>query len=326
MVASEVIDQMRAQAERQNQLKAMVRPVRAPFWLGAERGGVERGAAALDWGLRQRWADRHYPELLARLDSTVTIPVDTPIDAGLRLHARTLQFEQELAAACDVLAATVSQAIGDDQLALVLGGDHSLAIGSVAGAAATAQRLGLLWIDAHTDINTPRTSPSGHIHGMPIAILLGLCDAQLKYLSRFGGKVRAEDICFLGVRDIDPGERALIIEHGIWTRTMANWTDGGIVEEVDAALAHLTANGVDAIHVSFDVDVLDKTIMPATGTPVSGGLFEREASQVLRRLHQWDGPIRSVDFVELNPSRDPSGDCAELAVGLLATLLGESML
>lgn len=312
--------------ETENQLKAAIQPITIPMWLGAERPGVQLGPEALYCGLWNRWkpGGRDYPELLARLERPVSIPVDSFVEAGTYLDEKTFRFEAAIAAACDHLADAVQTAIAGRRLALNLGGDHALAIGSVAGAAAMSDRLGVVWVDAHTDINTTDTSPSGHIHGTPVAVFLGLADG-FKELAQFGSMVRPEDMVYLGVRDIDPGERDLLNQLGISTHTMDEWTDMGILAGVDAALEHLTRNGVDAVHVSFDVDVLDPTVMPATGTPVDGGLSFREASQVLRWLNAWDGPICSVDFVELNPALDPSGASTGRAVALLAAFLGETM-
>jgi arginase len=215
--------------------------------------------------------------------------------------------------------------VAGGELALVLGGDHALAAGSIAGAALAAPgRLGVLWLDTHPDLNTPRTSPTGHLHGMPLAASLGLGEPALTDLGRPGATLDPADLCLLGIRDIDPGERDLIRDRGIWARTMEAWSAQGIMEGLEAALAHLSGRGVAAVHVSFDLDVLDPTVMPGTGTAVPGGLTLREARRVLRRLAAWDGPIRSADVVELNAELDPTGRSTETAVSLLATLLGEA--
>ncbi|CAA9545395.1 MAG: Arginase [uncultured Thermomicrobiales bacterium] len=305
-----------------------IRPLAMPLWLGAERPGVELGAAALDQGLRERWRARRIPALLDRLEATIAIPVPDPADAFDRLHRRTLEFVPEVAAGCAALAESVAAAVSNGELALTLGGDHALTIGSLAGAARAAanagDRVGVLWFDTHGDLNTPATSPSGHLHGMAIAAALGLDAPALGALGRFGPSVRPEDVCLLGGRDLDPAERDRIADLGIWTLTMEEWTDAGIVSGVGAALDHLAARRVAHVHVSFDLDVLDPTALPGTGTAVPGGLTVREASQVLRRLRAWPGPIRSVDWVELNPLLDPSGRSTETAVALLGTLLGET--
>ena len=282
--------------------------------------------AALDAGLRRRWERGERPELLARLASALTVPVETPPDALDRLNRRSLEFLPEVAASCEWLAAAVTAAIADGALPLVLGGDHALSAGSIAGAAmATPGRLGVLWLDTHPDLNTPATSPSGHLHGMPLAASLGFGVPTLTELGRPGPKVHPEDLCLLGARDIDPGERALIRDLGVWALTMEEWTEIGLLAGLDAVLDHFTARGVDAVHVSFDLDVLDPSVLPGTGTRVPGGLTYREAAQVARRLRSWAGPLRSLDWVELNPTIDPTGRSTDTAVALLATILGETM-
>jgi len=306
---------------------APIRPLLVPLWLGAERRGAEAAPAALEAGLRRRWRARERPELAARLAPAETVPVVEPVDAAAPLDRRRLEFLAPVAAAAGALAGLVATAVGDGALALALGGDHALSAGSIAGAARAAApgRLGVLWLDTHPDLNTPETSPSGHLHGMALAAPLGLGAPALAGIGGDGPSIRPEDVCLLGVRDLDPGERRLIRDLGIWALTMEEWTDAGLVAGLEAALAHLERRGVAAVHLSFDLDVLDPKLLPGTGTTVAGGLTYREASQVLRRLRAWDGPIRSADWVELNPALDPSGWSTETATALLATLLGETM-
>jgi arginase len=305
-----------------------VQPVVVPLWLGAERPGVDEGAAELDAALRVRWQDRDFPELLARLAPAREVTVAVPPGAEGRLHRRDLAFLPVVADACGELADLTAAAIGDGVLALSLGGDHALSAGSIAGAARAASggRLGVIWIDTHPDLNTPETTPSGHLHGMPLAAALGLGGDAIAPLNRLGPVLDPADSCLLGVRDVDPGERALIRAAGIWALSMDAWSDVGIVAGLEAALAHLRARGVSAVHVSFDVDVLDPLVLPGAGTTAPGGLTYREASQVVRRLRAWDGPIHSLDWVELNPTLDPGGGSTEIATALLATALGEEMI
>jgi arginase len=159
---------------------------------------------------------------------------------------------------------------------------------------------------------------------MPLAAAIGHGPDELVHAGGPGPHVHYEDVCLLGVRDLDPGERAFIERYGIWMLTMEEWTDRGPLDGLEMALTYLSARKVDAVHLSFDLDVLDPVVLPGTGTPVPGGLTYREASQILRRLREWDGPLTSVDWVELNPTLDPSGRSTDVAVGLLATLLGET--
>ncbi|MGH2532658.1 MAG: arginase [Thermomicrobiales bacterium] len=298
-----------------------VRLVRTPLWLGAERRGVELGADAIETGLRARPAS----PVAERLLPSITIPAPEPHDADSRLNRGDLTFLPEIAATCSGLADEVAAAIARGELPVALGGDHALAAGSITGAATSAERLGVLWFDSHADLNTPESSPSGHVHGMSLAAVLGVGPAALVDLGRPGPKVAPEDVCLLGTRGLDPGERALIAARGVWMLPMEEWTDAGLLPGLEAALDHLATRGVDAVHLSFDVDVLDPLELPGTGTPVIGGLTVREASRVLRRLRIADLPFVAVDWVELNPLLDPTGRSTTVAVSLLATLLGETV-
>ena len=304
---------------------APIRPLATPLWLGAERPGVEAGAATLARQLVARWDRPDRASLAARLREPILIPAPVPADVHLRLGQGWQTFHAEITATNAALADMVQAAIRAGELAVALGGDHALAIGSMAGAAASATRLGILWVDTHPDLNTPETSPSGHLHGMPLAAALGSGPRELTAIYGDAPFVRAEDVCLLGIRDIDPGEGRLIAEREIWTLTMEEWTDRGILPGLCDALAYLEARGVDAVHVSFDLDVLDPTVLAGTGTRYPGGLTMREASQLFRHLGEWDGPIRSLDWVELNPTLDPTDTSEDVATQLLATALGERM-
>jgi arginase len=306
-----------------------VRFVLAPLWYGSERTGAEMGPDAivaeitegLRWDERSDVRDRVLPHL------PLTVP-SVPNARGL-LHRRDLTFLEPISSLCQDLADAVSRSIGEGVLPVTIGGDHAVAIGSIQGAARTCERLGVLWIDTHPDINTPRTSFSGHIHGMPMAVVTALATEDMPELSNLAGRVpavRSEDVCYLGIRDIDMPERRTIRERGIWSLTMEEWSDIGIAAGLHQALDHLLAQGVDAVHVSFDLDVLDPSVFPASGTTYPGGLTMREASLVVRQLGAWDGPIRSLDWVEFYPNMDDSsGNCLKIAAHLLLTALGERM-
>ena len=306
-----------------------IQPIAMPLWYGCEVPGTDHGAIALRDGLEQRWMAGHFRKLLSRLEPAITIPVEDVPRARARINQRDLVFLDAIDNANALLADAVDATIQRGHLPIILGGDHALAMGSIAGATRNAGNLGVLWIDTHPDVNTPESSLSGHIHGMPLATALGEAVTSLPRSSRLAGKVpmiRPENIAFLGIRDIDLTEEDLIVEKGIFARTMDEWNDDGILPGLKAAIEHLMSQGVDAIHLSFDLDVLDPGMMPGTGTRYPGGLTIREASQTLRYLSNWDGPIRSMDFVELNPMLDPTGDSTQAALHLLATALGQRML
>jgi arginase len=307
---------------------ANIRPLVVPLWLGSENPGAEKGARILADELAERWNRPDRVHLEQRLQPPEVIATPVPSDADERLHRQSLEFLPEVETTSRDLADRVHTVIEAGDIPLTLGGDHAIAIGTIAGAARACEKLGVIWFDTHPDINTPSTSPSGHIHGMPIAIAIGEAAGELPSLTGLVDRVpmvAPENVCMLGIRDIDPAEAQRIRDLGIWTLSMDEWSDLGIMEGVRAALQHLRATRVDGIHVSFDVDVLDPTIMPGTGTRWPGGLTVREASRALRELAEWDLPIHSLDWVELNPDLDPAGTSTLVATSLLATCLGERM-
>lgn len=309
---------------------APIQTIAVPLWYGCEVPGADEGAIALRDGLEQRWISGHYKKLLSRLQPAITIPVHDVPRARTRVDQQDLVFLDAIDAANEKLADAVEATIRRGHVPIVLGGDHSLAIGGIAGASRCAEKLGVLWIDTHPDVNTPQTSLTGHIHGMPLAVAMGFCADSLPRGSTLGKTVPMVDpanVAFLGIRDIDVAEEDLIVEHGLFALTMDEWHDAGILPGLQSAIAHLLDQGVDAIHLDFDLDVLDPGMLPGTGTRYPGGLTIREASQVLRYLgNDADLPIRSMDFVELNPTLDRTGDSTEAALHLLATAVGQRML
>jgi arginase len=225
----------------------------------------------------------------------------------------------------DAVAATAPDAVP-----IVLGGDHAISMGSVAGVLrrAAGGRVGVLWIDAHADLNTPATSPSGNVHGMPLAHLLGHGDARLLGAIRgerahAGAALRTSDVAFLGLRSVDPEERAFVHAHGLAAWTMSDLDRHGVAAAAEAALASLAH--VDHLHVSFDADVLDPAVAPGVGTPVPGGLGYREA-HLLMELLAASERVASVDLVEVNPILDQRNRSAQVLVELAASLFGRTIL
>lgn len=310
---------------RVNRLKDSHVPIdviQAPMALGANQPGVDRGAIDLDRAMRARLASRGFEEVVDRLNTSQVIavePLDKPREPG---DTETLHVDS-IATACRDLADAVELSVKAGRLALVLGGDHALSIGSLAGAAA-AGRLGVIWLDAHGDINTPETSPSGNVHGMPLATAIG---RGARALVEIGSRadLRFEDLVYIGLRDLDPGERLLLRDSPALVYPISSVETLGVAAVTYEAIRRLMERGVDAVHLSFDLDVLDPGIMPGTGTPVPGGLTYREAHHMLSLLRASDLPIVSVDVVELNPALDCSGGSLTVAAGLTAALLGEEL-
>lgn len=290
--------------------------------LGAGRRGVDMGPSALRIaGLRERLTRLGY-----RVADTGDLPVRTPeaADPGdERAH-----FLEEIAAMNQALSDRVVAALEAGAIPLVLGGDHSLSIGSIAGIAAWARSrdedFGLLWFDAHADMNTPDTTPSGNIHGMPLAVSLGYGDARLTEIGGFSPKVRWDRAVLIGARDVDTTERPLVRESGIRVFTMREIDEQGIVAVLEEALAIVT-EGTLGFHVSWDMDFVDPNYAPGVGTPVRGGVNYREGHLALEIVSDTDGMI-AMDCVETNPILDDRNRTGILGMELILSALGKTIL
>ena len=219
------------------------------------------------------------------------------------------------------LCSKVDEVMKQRRFPIVLGGDHSIAIGTIKGVLQNVNKLGVIWIDAHSDINTHETSPSGNIHGMPVASLLGMGTKELSEIGGFEKKLDAKNIVFIGSRDLDEGERRTLKKLGITVFTMHEIDDMGIKKVVEEAIEK-AQDGTDGIHVSFDVDVLDPKYAPGTGTKVEGGMSYREANYALELIAKTEKLV-SVEFVEVNPLLDDKNKTAETAIILAGSLMGE---
>lgn len=236
------------------------------------------------------------------------------------------KYLKPIVKACNKLAAEVEAITAAGDFPLVLGGDHSIALGSIAGIAATSkkqgQTLGVLYVDAHGDFNTPETSPTGNVHGECLAASAGLGLPELTNLYFEGQKIDPKNICFIGSRDLDPGEKLLMKNAGVTVFTMSNIDCQGFPTIIRQVLAFFKK--VDVIHVSFDMDVLDPMFAPGTGISVPGGLTNREALLLMEEIAT-TGKVRSAEIVEVNPILDVRNQTASLAVSLAARLLGEKL-
>jgi arginase len=225
----------------------------------------------------------------------------------------------------EVLQLRVDDALSEGGMPIIMGGDHSLALGSVAGAAAYADRAGrplfLLWLDAHSDFHTLATTTSGNLHGTPLAYIAGRDGFDA--LPDFPAPVPADRICLFGIRSVDAAEHAALLRHDIAINDMRVLDEQGIVAPLRAFLNHVRANG-GMLHVSLDVDFMDPTVAPAVGTTVPGGTTLREAHLVMEVLHE-SGLVTSLDLVELNPFLDERGRTARVMVDLVASLMGRKV-
>ncbi|HDA0384968.1 TPA: arginase [Staphylococcus aureus] len=235
---------------------------------------------------------------------------------GLRNYDEIIDVNQKL-------NKEVSASIENNRFPLVLGGDHSIAVGSVSAISKHYNNLGVIWYDAHGDLNIPEESPSGNIHGMPLRILTGEGPKELIELN--SNVIKPENIVLIGMRDLDKGERQFIKDHNIKTFTMSDIDKLGIKEVIENTIEYLKSRNVDGVHLSLDVDALDPLETPGTGTRVLGGLSYRESHFALELLHQ-SHLISSMDLVEVNPLIDSNNHTAEQAVSLVGTFFGETLL
>lgn len=246
----------------------------------------------------------------------------------LRVGNERARYLGEIARASGVIARKVERIIGLGHFPLVLGGDHSIAVGTVSGIAAFARRanrrVGVLWIDAHGDINTPETSPSGNIHGMPLAALLGYGASELTEIGGWAPKVDAANVALVGIRSLDSGEKKRLKETGVQVHTMSEIDRHGVPQVMKKAIARVT-DGTDFVHVSFDLDAVDPSVAPGVGTPVKGGLDYREAHLIMEVIAD-SGIMTSMEIVEANPILDERNASAQFAVELIQSAFGKKIL
>ena len=306
----------------------MNRPVRiigAPMDLGANRRGVDMGPSAIRYAGLAAKIERADVEVSDDGDLFVPRAEERDPDAG-ELEGGSAKFLDEVREVCGTLSDRVFSTLEDGAFPLVLGGDHSIAIGTMNGSARTAD-LGVIWFDAHADLNTPETSPSGNVHGMPLAAALGHGHFADQSWANAPG-IREESVAYVGLRSVDDGEREAIRDSDVTAFTMADIDDRGITAVVEDALA-VASDGTDGFHVSLDLDWLDPSAAPGVGTPVRGGVTYREAHSALEAVSKHDEAhetLRSMDVVEVNPILDESNETATLATELVASALGERIL
>ncbi|MFN2589042.1 MAG: arginase [Actinomycetota bacterium] len=288
----------------------------APLDLGAARRGVDMGPSAIRYaGLAER-----LQSIGLEVTDSGNVAAELPeVASELDEHARYLPA---ILLSCAQIAARVADLAAGGATPLVLGGDHSIAMGTLAGLHAAFGPGGVLWVDAHGDLNRPSTSPSGNVHGMPLAAALGRCGFDLE---GFGGPpwVDPARTVLIGVRSLDPGERALVKELGLTVLTMADIDRRGIPSVMEQAL--LVVRGPRFVHLSLDVDVCDPEIAPGVGTPVKGGLSYREAHLAMELMAE-AGVLTSIEIVEVNPILDHADETGLLAVELAASALGARIL
>jgi arginase len=295
-----------------------IRVIGVPMDLGADRRGVDIGASAIRYaGLNDQ---------LRRLDyevhdiGNIVVPQPESQPSG---NAR-LKYLEPIIKVAQELADTVTDALKANEFPLILGGDHSISLGSMTGVTRLHKDIGVLWIDAHADFNTEETTPSGNIHGMILAALAGLGNSRLTGIDGWTPKLNAQRIVIIGARDLDHGERDLLRTHQIHVFTMSDIDQRGISDVMREALA-IAGTASDGIHLSLDMDALDPVHAPGVGTPVRGGLSYREAHLAMELIAD-SGRLIAMDVVEVNPILDRENATALLAVELVMSALGKKII
>lgn len=298
-----------------------VQIIGVPIDLGANMRGANMGPASI------RIADLHQKIQVLGFEVHDVGDLAVPIRDTLGEEAHKTKFLKEIAAVCEDLQNVVCRSLEQNRLPIVLGGDHCIAIGSISGTARfhrqRNQRVGVIWIDAHADMNTPDSSPSGNIHGMPLTSVLGDGHALLTQIGGFSPKVAPENVALLGIRTLDHGEKEIIRKSGIRYFTMREIDERGMAACMREAIA-VASRGTAAIHLSLDMDGIDPQHAPGVSTPVTGGLSFRETHLALEMIAD-TGLLRSMEFVELNPMTDHAHKTALLTTELVQSALGKSI-
>lgn len=288
-----------------------------PMDLGQGRRGVDMGPSAIRYARMEAAIEELGFAVTDLGNARVPIPELVESDERVR-HLEAVRT------VCEEVAARAERVVSDGLFPIFLGGDHSISIGTVSGVTRASEgRTGVIWLDAHADFNTPETSPSGNIHGMPLATLTGQGPPGLVEIGGPGASVRPEDVVLIGLRSVDLDEQNLLRRAGARAYTMKEIDAYGVARVVRQAMKDL--DHVDRVHLSFDLDVLDPEIAPGVGTPVRGGLTYREAHLVMELINE-AGVVTSLDVVEVNPILDVRNGTAALAVELVESLLGRRII
>lgn len=298
-----------------------VQIIGVPIDLGANMRGANMAPSAV------RIAELHHKIRVLGYDIFDIGDLEVPIRDTLGAEVAQAKYRPQIQKVCSNLAEQVYQAMHAERVPIVLGGDHCIAMGTVAGVSRyfkdKGEQLGLVWIDAHADLNTPQSSVTGNIHGMPLSVLIGNGHQDLLSIGGFSPKLRPENIALIGIRMLDGAEKDICRQSGIRYFTMREIDERGMAAVMKDALA-VAGRGTSGIHLSFDLDGVDPMYAPGVSTPVTGGLSYREAHLALEMLAE-SGLLRSMEFVEMNPMTDTMHKTAQLTVELIQSALGKSI-
>ncbi len=299
-----------------------IRIIGVPMDLGASRRGVDMGPSAL----RVAGLQARIKQLGLQVEDIGNISVKQPEE--MSYGEKRAKYLAEIADACKDLATIVEKTLDENMTPVVLGGDHSIAAGSLSGVAGyfrkKEKKIGLVWLDAHGDINTPDSSPSGNVHGMPLAAAMGYGATELVELQGFKPKVEPQNISLVGIRDLDSQEKKLAKKSGVHVFTMRDIDERGMREVMSDALKY-AMDDTDGISVSLDMDFVDPSDAPGVGTPVRGGVTYREAHLAMEMLADTEAMV-SLEVVEINPVIDEHNRTALLGVELVLSGLGKKIL
>lgn len=303
-------------------MEGKVTIIGVPMDLGAGRRGVDMGPSVI----RIAGLDQAIRRLGYEVTDQGNINVRPP--EAMDITNTRARYLPEISAVSAQLAEMVEKALDEASRPVILGGDHSIAIGSVAGVASyyrkRAQSIGIIWLDAHTDINTPETSPSGNVHGMPLAALLGHGAKELTHIAGFAPKVKPEHTVIIGARSVDPGERNLIKSTGVHVYTMTDLDERGMAVVIREAI-DIASLGTAGFHTTLDMDFLDPSSAPGVGTREPGGATYRETHLAMEKIAD-SGKMLSVEVTEVNPLYDTSNQTGYLAVDFILSALGKKIL
>jgi len=299
-----------------------IRIIGVPMDLGQSRRGVDMGPSAL----RVAGVQSRLKQLGHTVEDIGNVPVKQPEEQPY--GEKRAKYLNEIAETCRGLAEMTEQTLAEGLLPLVLGGDHSIAIGSCSGVSdffrKQSKKIGYLWLDAHGDMNTPESSPSGNVHGMPLAALIGYGAPELVELLGYKPKIEPRNVAIVGVRDLDAKERRLVKDSGVHALTMRDIDERGMREVMSEAL-RFAMDDTDGVAVSLDMDVIDPSDAPGVGTPVRGGITYREAHLAMEMIADSEAMV-SLEIVEINPVIDLHNTTALLGVEMVLSATGKKIL